>query len=755
MRARICVLALALLLAAGPAAGLEPGDLVIGVGSSIVGVDPQTGAQEVLSEGPALAAVTDIAARSDGILFFVQTTAVTGLAEVGRLDPRSGERSPFGPSAPSIGGLALDRLGRLVVAVADTSLDPGVQPVVLWLDSETGEELAAVSLPGNVLGIGDVAVDREGRALLTTARSGILRVDPETGGVDWVGARTPPGFGVAADTIAVEADGSILVMLQCLIAVFVPGPLDLVRPDADGDLPWTPLPPVGPTARCSSNLRRFDPESAVPEPVASVAGQSVGMAVEAGGGIVLALVPGLGQSSPAEVVRVDPEDGSQEQVVGDLPMLGAIDVVPYPGARIEVRPSHVHAGPFGSRRSLSVVLSGSGDLDVRDVDPDSLGFGPDAAAPRLTRILRRGPRGLPDLLLLFRAGDAGFRPGDTRACLEGWTDARAFWGCDAIRVSGFARRPPPGAGDLVLAAGASLLRVDAATGDVELLHPEPGAEPLPAGVITGIAVAPGGSEIFFTLQSFVSSLGSVWRFDPRTGARSLVAGDLPGFSLPAGVVLEADGRLLVADGNELLRVDPSDGAVEVAAALGLPLGMRPSGLALEADGSALIAGRGLAGSPSAVLRVDPETGAVTPLAGNLPPLSGIAVGADGSVWVTAQTLALSFLPSFDFPPAFPPPLEASDLPGNSVIGIDPASGARSVLSEAGLLREPNGLAVAAGGSLAVIDGGGSFAGDAVLGVDPGDGAQALLTGIPALSDASAVAAVPPEPERRRGSLRLR
>lgn len=172
------------LLAAAPAAALEPGDLVIGVGASLFAVDPRSGAQELLSEGPELGAVTSIAVRSDGTVFFALTSPLTGTDAVWRFDPRSGERSllvpPVASPGFSIGGLALDRRGRLVVAYADAELAPGAQPDVAWLDAETGEALEGVPLPGNVLGISDLALDAEGRALLTIPRAEPSSRSPRT-----------------------------------------------------------------------------------------------------------------------------------------------------------------------------------------------------------------------------------------------------------------------------------------------------------------------------------------------------------------------------------------------------------------------------------------------------------------------------------------------------------------------------------------------------------------------------------------------
>jgi streptogramin lyase len=412
MRKRTWTLLLASLLAAAPAGALEPDDLVIGVGTSLYTVDPLTGALDLLSEGPTdPGRVTDIAVRPDGGVFFAQTSFVTATSNAWRLDPQTGERSAiYLPGQRRICGLAMDRLGNLVVCDEVSSTGPGLQAELIWVDPETGEELLVIPVSPTVpvFGISDIAIDPEGRVLLLAEPSGILRIDPRTGELETLGSGIR-GPGV----IAVEADGSILVA---------------------NTLCSSPLPP-GTFTLCESSLERTDPDTGEVQILSTIAGQSMDVAVETDGGIVVSTVPGPRTFGPGSVVRVDPDDGSQTLVVGDLPAVGAIGIVPPPEARIEVRPSRLRVGPTG-RRKLRVVLFGSEHLDVEEVDLDSLAFGPDGAAPLAGRVVRRGADPFPDLLLLFRAGQAGFRPGDTSACLEGTANGFAFRACDTIRVLG-------------------------------------------------------------------------------------------------------------------------------------------------------------------------------------------------------------------------------------------------------------------------------------------------------------------------------
>jgi sugar lactone lactonase YvrE len=106
----------------------------------------------------------------------------------------------------------------------------------------------------------------------------------------------------------------------------------------------------------------------------------------------------------------------------------ALDVRPgNPGNRI--RP--------GSRGVVPVAILGSEILDVGEIDPASLGFGPHRApAARVP-----GPPvdldhdGHPDLRLLFRVEASGIAAGDAEACLDGALfDGRPLRGCGAIET---------------------------------------------------------------------------------------------------------------------------------------------------------------------------------------------------------------------------------------------------------------------------------------------------------------------------------
>jgi hypothetical protein len=440
MRKQACAALVGLVLAADPAPALEPGDLVVGAGSDLYAVGAETGALERLSEGPDQGMITDIAVRTDGVVFLAQVVPTQSpllppTASIWRFDPETAERSELVARGPAGARQAIAIDGSdLVVPISIPSRLPPSQLDLLWIDSETGDVTRVLPLPHTLLGISDVALDRDGRILLSTSRSGIVRADPRTGEVELVSLSR-------GSAIAVEGDGSILLAQCCLIPI----PPALV-PQSGGaysergaayvepDLDPFPLP------RPVPGVLRIDPDTGGAETVSmgNLLGNLTGIAVEAEGGIVVSsrAVIFFG-FDPGSVVRVEPGDGTQTLVVGDLPDASAIAVVPPPVA-VDVLPSGINVGPRG-KRTLPVVLLGSQHVDVADVDVASLAFGPDGASPVASRVVRRGRDAFPDLLLFFRAEESGLLPGDQEACLAGMVSVFRFEACDDVVVRGRSR----------------------------------------------------------------------------------------------------------------------------------------------------------------------------------------------------------------------------------------------------------------------------------------------------------------------------
>jgi hypothetical protein len=106
------------------------------------------------------------------------------------------------------------------------------------------------------------------------------------------------------------------------------------------------------------------------------------------------------------------------------------------GARLNIQAwghllAKVSIRPAGQK--LQVILRGQTFLDAAKVDPASLRFGPRSAAPANARAEDVDQDGNLDLVMYFRASDAGIPPGSVNACLRGRRlDGAPFEGCDLL-----------------------------------------------------------------------------------------------------------------------------------------------------------------------------------------------------------------------------------------------------------------------------------------------------------------------------------
>lgn len=136
------------------------------------------------------------------------------------------------------------------------------------------------------------------------------------------------------------------------------------------------------------------------------------------------------------------------------------------------------------------------------------------------------------------------------------------------------------------------------------------------------------------------------------GQRILTGKDADAVANPYGV-LALPGRQIIADagGNDILEVG-SNGAIRTIAAIPnitvgkcagaanndpqhLGCDSVPTGVAMGPDGQLYVSGLGseVAGR---IWRVDPRTGSIGFTMGNLPPLTGIAVAADGTIYASSM-----------------------------------------------------------------------------------------------------------------------
>jgi filamentous hemagglutinin family protein len=133
---------------------------------------------------------------------------------------------------------------------------------------------------------------------------------------------------------------------------------------------------------------------------------------------------------------------AEEREIGHFKLVASaarqVGVVVEPRRRGE----HIH---FDHARLVSAAILGSADFDIRDVDEDSLRFGPGEAEPERRRghshridVDRDGEM---DLVLRFDAREAGIASDDSEVCLFGEIrDGIAIEGCDAIEAQPRRRR---------------------------------------------------------------------------------------------------------------------------------------------------------------------------------------------------------------------------------------------------------------------------------------------------------------------------
>lgn len=235
----------------------------------------------------------------------------------------------------------------------------------------------------------------------------------------------------------------------------------------------------------------------------------------------------------------------------------------------------------------------------------------------------------------------------------------------------------------------------------------------PAGIDVAngiIYVATGGVGPATGTVPALAGRAAVWSIDIATGEAKVVA-DLEAFEMannpdpnaidsdPYGLAIGTDGMVYVADagGNDVLKVDPTSGAVSVLAVIpGLPgqqanpargganeIDPVPTGLAWAPDGGLYVST--LSGGPfipgTAVLFHVAMDGTVTQVAGGLTMLGDVTVAPDGTIY--AVTMSENFID-----PAGPAP--------GAIVKIDPATGASTTVISG--IPFPNAIAFDADGN---------------------------------------------------------
>jgi sugar lactone lactonase YvrE len=304
----------------------------------------------------------------------------------------------------------------------------------------------------------------------------------------------------------------------------------------------------------------------------------------------LAAPAAAAQLEPGDIVVVDPE----------VPPLGRallFTVDPETGGRTVI-------ADFGTGSPNAVAVEADGDVLVTDTDA---GTDPSGGATEWGALyrLRFDASGLTRTIVT----DFGEGPGTGRNPRAVTVDEDG----QILVVNGNG-----GTGNRAV-----LVRVDPGTGARTVVSDFGNSAQGSLGVEPrGVAVDANGQIFVIDAQAGTSGLGELVRVDPKTGARTPVsnfgAGTPPG-SNPVAVAVESSGQVLVADEGHpsttprglLFRVDPQTGTRTVLSDLntGANTGQEPAGIAVEADGRILVVDKHAGALNRGMLfRVDPRSG---------------------------------------------------------------------------------------------------------------------------------------------------
>ena len=229
---------------------------------------------------------------------------------------------------------------------------------------------------------------------------------------------------------------------------------------------------------------------------------------------------------------------------------------------------------------------------------------------------------------------------------------------------------------------------------------------IPLLVAVVLSVAPAHVQastpyVIYTANNFADG-AVILRTNPAAGSlvevsRNGAQGNL--FHRPFDVAVEANGNLVVVDmgvpnrkDGAVIRVDPVSGRQSLVSSGGSFYD--PAGIAVGPGGVLYVVDNLAADNNGGVIRVDPRTGAQTLIASNNPvglfdlPF-GIAVDRDGSLVVVNRRTAGA--------------LPTTCLPSGNVIRVNPATGAQSLISAAGDLALPLGVAIGADRTIVVAN----------------------------------------------------
>ncbi|HEY1274026.1 MAG TPA: hypothetical protein VGF25_03920 [Thermoleophilaceae bacterium] len=293
---------------------------------------------------------------------------------------------------------------------------------------------------------------------------------------------------------------------------------------------------------------------------------------------------------------------------------------------------------------------------------------------------------------VFVSDSGAFGGGGGIIRVDTTTGARSVVSQNAAPVGGPAFVDPLGVviapnGDLLVAdqnafagAGGGVIRVNPATGQRTTVSENASPAGGPAFVDPFALTLAANGDILVSDQNAFGGGGGVIRVNPTTGARTVVTQNTappggPLFDAPFGITTEANGNIVVADATlaALVRVNPATGARTVLSDNTTPAGSPafndPYGIARAANGD-IVVGDGFAFNGAAgLIRANPLTGARTTITQNTAPAGGPAIVSPTGVALGPNGVILVADPS------------AFGGGSGGIIRVDPATGARSTLSE--------------------------------------------------------------------------
>ena len=361
----------------------------------------------VVSAGAAVPVAT--VTVNPGDIFVTDLLAFGGASGVIRVDPATGVETPVSAGGFLVQpfGIAIEASGNILVADASAfgGLCPGGCGGVVRVNPATGAQ-SIVSTGGFFVDPFGIAIEADGKILVSDASGLLIRVHPSTGAQQIVSAA---GFFASPTALAVEASGTILV---------------------DDQL---------------SGIIRVDPVTGTQTPLSpgGLFCGSLGLALEAGGDILV--VDPLAFGGPGGVIRVNPVTGAQTPVpsgglfvepvgiaIARTPQVITVAIDITPGSL----PNSINPRNKGV---IPVAILTTNGFDAVTVDPVAVRFGPtgNEAVPVHSALEDVDGDGDIDLILHFRTQDTGIQCGAPSASLTGQTvSGQVIQGADSIRTVG-------------------------------------------------------------------------------------------------------------------------------------------------------------------------------------------------------------------------------------------------------------------------------------------------------------------------------